>query len=166
MSKESIVAFFRSKLFIGIIFGVCIMLVVMGIFEAGVMVGYHEATFSSRWGQNYERNFGSMGMMPGLPNDHLPNPDGTFGKIISVSTAASTTTLVVNSPQNPEEKVVVSADTLVRDHMNTINATSLNIGSYVVVLGSPNDQGEIEAKLIRVVPAPSTTTPSSIMTPY
>jgi hypothetical protein len=161
MSKESIVAFFRSKFFVGIIFGVCIMFVVMGIFKAGVMVGYHEATFSSRWGQNYEQNFGGMGMMPGLPNEHLPNPDGTFGKIISISTTASTTTLVVNSPQNPEEKIVVSADTLVRDHMNTINVTTLSAGSYVVVLGSPNNQGEIEAKLVRVVPAPGTTTPSS-----
>ena len=165
MSKETIAEFFRSKLFAGIVLGVCTILIMLCIFEAGVMVGYHEASFSSRWGQNYERNFGGMGMMPGLPDAHLPNPDGTFGKIISVSTQASTTTLVVNSAQNPEEKIIIGSDALVRDHQNTLSSAALSVGSYVVVLGAPNDQGEIEAKLVRVVPAPGTTTPS-MMAPY
>ncbi len=165
MSKETVVAFFRSKLFAGIIAGVCGMLLVMCIFEVGVMVGYHEASFSSRWGQNYERNFGGMGVAQGLPGGHLPTPDGTFGKIISISNEASTTTLVVNSAQNPEEKIIINSDTLVRDRVNTVSASALGIGSYVVVLGAPNDQGEIEAKLVRVVPSPSTTTPV-MMAPY
>ena len=49
MSKESFVTFFRSKLFAGIVAGVCIMLVAICVFEAGVVVGYHEASFSARW---------------------------------------------------------------------------------------------------------------------
>ena len=160
MSRESVITFFRSKLFAGIVAGVCIMLVVMCIFEVGVMVGYHEATFSSRWGQNYERNFGNMGMMQGLPDGHLPSPDGTLGKIISISNDASSTTLVVNNSQKPEEKILINSDTLVRDHEKTISASSLTVGSYVVILGIPNDQGEIEAKLVRVVPAPGIMAPA------
>ena len=154
MSKESLAEFFRSKLFAGIIAGVCIMLFVLCIFEAGVVVGYHEASFSSRWGQNYGRNFGGSEMMPGFPDMHGPNSNGTMGKIISVSTVASTTTIVVSDPQKPEEKIVINTDTIIRDHENTIPASSLSAGSYVVVLGAPDDQGEIQAKLIRVVPAP------------
>jgi hypothetical protein len=156
MSKESLAEFFQSKMFAGIVAGVCIMLVVICIFEVGVIVGYHEASFSSSWGENYGRNFGNSNGMPALPDMNLPAPGGILGKIVSVSTVASTTTIVVSGIQLPEEKILIDANTIIRDHENTIQPSGLTVGSYVVVLGAPDTQGTIQAKLIRVVPAPPT----------
>ena len=138
--------------------------VVICIFETGVLVGYHEATFSSHWGENYRKNFGGpMGMMStnGLPDSHSPIPDGTLGKILSVSsTSASSSEIIISNMQNPEEKVIIDADTIIRDHENNIQASMLTVGSYAVVIGDPDTQGEILARLIRVVPSPiQSTTP-------
>ena len=158
MSKESLSQFFQSKLFAGIIVGVCIMLVVICIFEAGIVVGYHEASFSSQWGENYGKNFGDSNPenQMGLPDMHAPNPDGILGKIVSVSPAsASTTTIVISSSQKPEEKILINSNTIIRNHEDTIDASALTVGTSVVILGSANDQGEIQASLIRVVPDPT-----------
>ena len=161
MTKESLADFFESKLFAGIVAGVCIMLVIICIFESGVLVGYHEATYSSHWGENYGRNFGSGPMSAnGLPDARLPLPDGTMGKILSISNAsASSTQIVISNTQNAEEKVLIDTNTIIRDHENTISASTLVPGAYAVVLGSPDEHGEILAKLIRLVPAPITTQP-------
>ena len=164
MSKEHLTKFFQSKLFAGIIVGVCIMLVVICVFEAGVVVGYHEASFSSNWGQNYGANFGDSNTsnQMGLPDAHAPSPDGILGKIVSISDPSSSpTTIVISNTQKPEEKVLLDDDTVIRTHEDTVDATSLSVGMYVVVLGIPNDQGEIDAKLIRIVPDPTDGTPST-----
>jgi hypothetical protein len=158
MKKETVVEFFRSKLFAGIVIGICIMLVVICIFEVGVIVGYHEADFSNRWSENYNKNFAqsnSFAGTMGIPDSHVPSPDGILGKIISASTDSSgTTTLVVSSPQKPEEKIIVDGNTVIRDHENTVTASSLTTGTYAVVIGAPNSDGELHASLVRIVPSP------------
>ena len=157
MSKEALGQFFKSKLFAGIIVGVCGMLVVICIFEAGVIIGYHEAEFSSHWGENYGRNFAnsSSSNPMGFPDMRAPTPDGILGKIVSISpTSASSTTIILSNNLKPEEKILIDSGTIIRDHENTLSASELTMGAYIVVLGIPNDQGEIQANLIRVVPAP------------
>lgn len=167
MTKERINEFLRSRLFMGIVTGIGITLVAVCIFEAGVAVGYHEASFSSQWGKNYSMNFGvpgvpSSGMTSSLalPDMHGPNPDGLIGKIIRISPSSSapdsatgTTTMIVASSQKPEESVLVTSDTLIRDRENTVSISALTVGSYAVVLGTPTEDGEINAKLIRLMPA-------------
>jgi hypothetical protein len=158
MSKDQLTEFFRSRLFAGIIAGVGITLIAVFIFEVGVTVGYHEATFSEHWGSSYGNNFGGPSNTMGLPDNHLPQPNGTFGKIISISTAtssASDTVITIENSQKPEQSVLVTSDTSIRDHENTVTVSSLTVGSYAVVVGDPDNQGEIEAKLIRLVPAPA-----------
>ena len=102
-------------------------------------------------GENYGRNFGGVNGI-GLPDKSLPDPNGISGKILSItSDTASTTTLVIADTQNPEEKVLIDSNTIIRDHENTVDASSLSVGSSVVVIGTPNNQGEIEANLIRII---------------
>jgi hypothetical protein len=153
MNKDSLKEFFRSKVFAGILAGVGITLIAVFLFEAGVTVGYHEATFSERWGANYGKNFGvsNDAMHGALPDGNLPTPDGTLGKILSISPASGTSTMIIASAQKPEQKVLIDADTIIRSHEDTLTAASLTVGESVVVLGTPDEQGEIEAKLVRVV---------------
>jgi hypothetical protein len=155
MKKETVVEFFRSKLFAGIVIGICIMLVVICIFEVGVIVGYHEADFSNRWSENYNKNFAGFSNSMGIPDEHIPSPDGILGEIVSATTDSSgTTTLVISSPQKPEEKIIVDGNTVIRDHEDTVTASSLTTGTYAVVIGAPNSDGELHASLVRIVPSP------------
>ena len=53
------------------------------------------------------------------------------------------------------EKVILAAnDTQVQRMRENITANDLKINDFLVVIGSPNEQGQIEAKLIRLVPSP------------
>lgn len=148
MNKESIKQFLRSRVFAGAVTGIGIALIAIVIFETGVYVGFHQAQFSSRWGENYERNFGGPGMPGGF--DHgMPDSHGAFGQIVNVSS----TTMTISNPKKQEQEVLISAATIIRDHENTVAVSDLAAGTNVVVLGEPNDQGQINARLIRIMPA-------------
>ena len=154
ITKDSLSQFVRSRLFAGIMLGVAVMLVLVCVFEAGVALGYHEAVFSSHWGANYERNFGGTGMqvMMGVPDGHGPEAFGAIGQIISIASS----TMVVQNNDQQEEKVIFNGNTVIRNQEITIPASSLSAGTYVVVVGTPDNQGTIDASLIRIIPAPPT----------
>ncbi len=161
MKRETIVEFFRSKIFAGIIIGICIMLVAIFVFEVGVSVGYHEAIFSNRWNQNYSQNFSGLNSF-GFSDPHTPNPDGTLGKIVSITTDSSgSTTLIMMSKQKLEEKILITSNTILRDNLKTISVSDLSAGAYAVVIGTPDTKGEIVASLLRLVPSPTALTASS-----
>ncbi len=161
MKRQAVIDFFSSKIFAGCILGICIMLVAIGIFEVGVHVGYHEALFSNRWNENYSQNFSGMNAF-GFPNTHTPNPDGTLGKILSITTDSSgTTTLIISSKQKPEEKILITSSTILRERLKNISVSDLSVGAYAVVIGTPNTTGEIVASLLRLVPSPTTAAASS-----
>ena len=154
MNRDSLTKFAHSRLFEGIIVGFAIALIVVCIFEAGVAVGHHEASFPSRWGENYARDFGdpSQGLgMLGL-DDHQPNSNGTVGQIVSISS----TTITIASDQKPEQQIILGSDTVIRNPSGDVTSTALAIGAHVIVLGTPTASGEIDAKLIRIVPAQPT----------
>jgi hypothetical protein len=161
--SRSLSIFVRSRLFAGIVMGVGITLIVLCIFEVGIAIGYHEATFSSHWGANYGTNFG--GGDYGL-DAHQPTAHGSTGKILSVDTTGATTTIIVDGgTSHPEQKVLVTSDTVIRSQENTLTASALTVGVNVVVLGTPDDTGVIDAKLIRIVPAADISGASAIPAP-
>jgi hypothetical protein len=157
MNRSTVTTFIKSESFPKVLTGIGIALGVIVIFEAGVAVGRHEGVFSSRWGQNYERNFGGSSMnMDG----HGPMANGALGKVLQVSSS----TILIADQNNQEQRVVLTDDTIIRDHETTVASTSIAVGTFVIVLGEPNMNGEIEAKLIRVIPAPpalSSSTPNT-----
>ncbi|MDR3546737.1 MAG: DUF5666 domain-containing protein [Candidatus Pacebacteria bacterium] len=162
ITKDSLLQFVRSRPFTTILIGIGMLIVLLCVFEAGIMIGYREATFSSGWGANYERNFGDKDVQGsiGLPDGRGPQAFGAIGQIINVSS----TTLLIQDPNHQEQKVVVDKDTLIRNQEDTVTTAALTNGSYVVVVGSPNDSGTIEAKLIRIIPAPPTNPPAMAST--
>lgn len=127
--------------------GVGFLLIAGIIFEAGVLVGLHKGGFSGQVGDNYERTFGPRSGEPGMG---LPNPHGAFGKIVTVTLP----TFTVENDGMPEEIVRVASDTIVRNGRDTVDASKLTVGSYVIVLGAPSNAGDVDAKLIRIVPPP------------
>jgi len=120
-------------------------------FRVGEFVGYGKAQFSSRWGEHYERNFTGPGRspIPGLPLD-MPsflNAHGVVGRVVSVDE----TTLVVQG-QDAEKTVLVSPSTSIVKMRDAARITDIAIGDDVSVIGKPDDQGRIEAGIIRIFP--------------
>lgn len=141
---------FDSRTFRVILIALIGLVAVLAVFEAGMLVGLHEARSSYRWGEAYQRNFGGP---PGgfIPNPgSLPNGNGAFGRIASTSKGS----FIISDPAHPEETVILSPDTVIRNGADEVSAQSLTVGTYVVIIGSPSSNGTLDAKLIRIMPAP------------
>lgn len=126
-----------------ILAAIVIFLVAFGL---GISVGYQKAIFSSEWGMNYERNFSSpppLGM--GAQNMH-----GAAGTVIDVSESG----LAVRDNDNDEQSIVIASDTVIKKMDATIPLGNVAVGDHVVVIGAPNSSGQVEARFIRVFPAP------------
>jgi hypothetical protein len=139
----------RIKAALIILGGIAVLFVVFGL---GVVVGYHKAIFASRWGENYSSNFyfeqGPMDMM----GESGPwNAHGVAGVIIDIASG----TLSVKDIQNNERSVVIIPETVIRSVSGTITADGLKIGQNITAIGEPNEQGQLIARFIRIVPASS-----------
>lgn len=143
----------KSQKVRGILIGLGVAVLVLVIFQAGMVAGYHKAKFGARFGDNFERNFvgprgedfGGRFPAPGMPGGH-----GAVGEIVSISLPQ----IVVAGPDNLEKTVLVGTSTLVREFRDEITADQLKVGDFVVVLGNPNEEGQVDAKLIRLMPPP------------
>jgi hypothetical protein len=131
----------------GMLAAVVIFLVAFGL---GVSVGYQKAIFSSEWGMNYERNF--SGLPPiGIVAQNMPqNMHGAAGIVIDVSGSG----LSVKDNDNDEQSIIVASDTVIKKMDATIPLGNVAVGDHVVVIGAPNSSGQVEARFIRVFPAP------------
>jgi hypothetical protein len=126
------------------------------IFGAGVAVGIHKARFSYRFGENYERNFmsprsggpmgGPMGFFRDMSGRDFRNGHGIAGNIVSIAD----NTIVIKDPENKETTVAVTDKTVIKDRRNDIKITDLTPDEKIVVIGKPEDNGVINADLIRV----------------
>lgn len=129
----------KSKIFlitICVLFGCSILI---GTFGVGQLVGYRKAKFSYAWSEQYTQNFGGprRGMF-GMPGEEVfPNPYGVAGIVIKVRD----NTLIVVGLDRREKSVIVDAQ-LQRP----------KVGDHVVIIGEPNEQGQIVAKFIRILP--------------
>ena len=126
-------------------------------FHAGMIVGFHKASFSYRFGENYHRNFGGPqgGFMGGMMEGDRSFKDGhgTFGRILT----KENNVLTVSDMHDGEKKITVNDRTEVRNGRARVSLADLRVDDFVVVIGTPEESGEIEAKLIRVMPPPPET---------
>jgi hypothetical protein len=146
-----------------IIIGLIIFVAVFLIFGAGVWIGERKAGFSYRWAEQYQRNF--AGPRAGFFNDwqSFPKGDfieahGIFGQIMKIDASTSSgPTLVIKGIDEVEKIVLIKKDTIIKSLRETVKITDLKVDDYIVVVGEPNDGGQIEAKFIRLVPPPRET---------
>ncbi len=149
--------FLQSKLVAGVLAGIGISLALLLVFGAGLAVGERKATFSYRMGERYYRGAfgGHSRMMTGLGRDGFLEAHGAAGRIISVQLP----TLVIEGPDAVEKVVLVNEGTAIRRWRETVPASELKVDEFAVVIGAPNDEAQVVAKLIRLMPAPPTGTP-------
>lgn len=129
---------------------IVVLAFILAIFQAGVYLGYHRAIFSAHLGDNYVRTFegaSSTDMWMRMQHRDLPGGYGTVGKVVKTSTS----TIIVAAPNNVEETVQINSDTIIRQFRDAATTTNIMVGDTVVVIGSPSSNGEIGAKLIRIL---------------
>jgi len=111
------------------------IIIAFSVFQAGVFVGLHKAKFMNRFGDNYMKN--------------VPGGHGAIGYVLSVAS----TTLVV-SEKNVEKIINITADTKIAIRRNAATTTDIKTGDFIVVIGEPDETGQIVAKFIRLMPPP------------
>jgi hypothetical protein len=158
--KNNIKTASESNFFRTIIYSFGIAIIACLIFQAGVFVGFNRVTFGHDWENNYSRNFGTPHKNPSMPIGdfgNLPNAHGAIGKIIKVELP---TIIVIDDKDKTEKVILISDDTLIHNMRKDGSINDLKIDDFVVIIGSPNSKGQIEAKLIRIIPSPNITNPS------
>ena len=159
--KEKIKKTLESKTAAKILYGLGIAIVLMCTFHAGVITGFQKASYGHAWGQHYSENFGIGNIdrddvsLGGMMNnfgmmDYFPNAHGATGKVIKITLP----NLIVKDDDNMERIISTDANTLIQKGRTTLQANELGLDDFIVVIGTPDDKGLIEAKLIRVIPAP------------
>lgn len=124
------------------------------IFQAGQFVGLKRAEFSFRMADNYYNNFDHRGMMGfaggNMMRGNFTESHGASGKIIKINLP----NLTVSTPDNFEKSIYISSSTIIREFRDSIDPSKLKVDDFVVAVGEPNNNGQIEAKFIRVMPRP------------
>ncbi|MCX6798376.1 MAG: hypothetical protein NTX66_04180 [Candidatus Falkowbacteria bacterium] len=136
-----------------------VIVVLVFVFTAGIFIGHEKARFSQAWGEHYYRNIigpgrpGWFGMMDfGRPDF---NAHSGLGQIIKIDG----NNIVIKDQANLEKIILVTDKTaIVKDNQN-IKITDLKIDDNIIIIGRPNNQGQIEPRLIRVLPAGSMVQP-------
>ena len=123
------------------------------VFGAGIFVGGMKARFSYRWAENYHQNFagprnGFMGDWRNFPSapENFIESHGTFGEIIKINGSD----FVIKGQNDMEKVIVINENTVIEKGRTAIKKDELKVGDSIVVIGSSNDKGQIEAKLIRL----------------
>lgn len=155
---NSLIQFLQSKIFLALIVGVFCLALLAGTFTLGVVVGERKAEFSYAWGANYQLNFAgpSGGFFHEIVGTDFTDAHGTFGQILQIDGS----TLIVRGRDGIEKNIQVSDDTSIRRLNDDVTLADLHANDFVVIIGEPNDSGQIEAKLIRVIPPTPTPTPA------
>ncbi len=127
-----------------------VLAVLFLVFLAGEAVEAGKANFSYRWGENYYRNL--IGPRPtpfDLRGGQFIAGHGTMGSIIKIDNSILT---IQDERDKSEKTVVVGKDAVIRRFRDTLQLSDLKVDDDIIVVGSPNSSGQIEAKLIRVLP--------------
>jgi hypothetical protein len=146
-----------SKLFRIVLYVLGTLIVVFFIFQAGMIVGFRRVSFDRDWGNNYAMNFGAPHIGPQIMGgrlgdfSNLPNAYGAIGKIIRVELP---TIVVLDEKDNTEKIVLINDKTQIRRLSDSVNQNELKVDDHIIVIGVPNPSGQIEARLIRFLPAP------------
>ncbi len=121
------------------------------VFSAGVLVGHGKARFSQRWGENYYSNImghGKKGMADfGRPGFGAHEGLGSIIKIDENS-------IIIKDQANIEKTILITEQTAITKNNQSIKIADLKIDDKIIAIGKPNNQGQVEPKLIRVLPEP------------
>lgn len=141
---------FQTKIVKTSLFVLGALIIIMAIFWSGMMVGFRKAGFNYQLGQHYQELF--EGPERHLSRDfrgrNFMNANSAVGSVIRVDT----TTLIIKEDDGMEKSILISDKTSIRRFQDVILPSDIKVDEKVVILGAPSTTGQIEARLIRVMP--------------
>lgn len=129
--------------------GATVLLIVLLLaFQLGFFVGSRKARFSYRWGENYHRAFGGPpgGILRDFRGQDFISGHGTAGTIAKIENNG----LIIKGQDGVEKTINIATDTAIKKGRTDIKISDLKVDDQVVVIGSPKDNGSIDAKIIRI----------------
>ena len=144
--------FLQSKIFSVIVLSIAAFIILLFVFGLGFFVGSKRADFSFKWADQYHKNFagpreGFLGPMTNPRNEFIDS-NGTIGEIIKIDEEK----LTIKGRENVEKIIIVNEKTTIVSQRNNIKITELKIGDNIITMGRPNNEGQIEADFIRIIP--------------
>ena len=133
------------------------LIVLFVVFGLGMAVGYDRAGFAAGFDRNYYRIF--FGGAPGGPMGMMapPMPGATHG-VVGAVIDVGTSTISVTDEKNNEQSIVISSGTVIRDGDTDGAIADVAVGDQIAVIGEPDNNGQIEARFVRILSTPSSTT--------
>lgn len=120
------------------------------VFQVGVATGFRKARFTYDWGESYHRNFGGPagGMLDNFRGRDFTDAHGVSGKILKIDGD----TVVIRGGDGLEKLVHVGGNCEIKRFRDSVAVGDLAVDDAVVVIGSPDADGRLEAKLVRLLP--------------
>lgn len=127
------------------------IIIILAIFWSGMMVGFYKAGFNYEWSKNYHDLFEGpeRRMVRDFRGRNFMNANSAVGLVIRVDTS----TLIIKEDDGAEKSILISDKTSIRRFQDAILTSDIKVDEKVVVLGAPSTTGQIEARLIRVMPS-------------
>lgn len=134
-----------------VIVGLLAIVVIVLAFGLGILVGEKKAKFSYRWAEQYHKMFagpraGFFGDWRSFPRREFIEAHGNFGEIIEIKENE----FVIKGKEDVEKVISITDKTIIQKERLKTKKEDLKVGNWVVVIGSPTEEGKIEAKFIRI----------------
>jgi hypothetical protein len=150
MWDKTLKEFVRSRQFTAVIIALGLVITLLIVLRLGIAIGYQRAIFASRFGEQYQNNFvGPRRTPPGFGGPMM-DAHGGFGEILKIDSNLIT----VRDQDGTEKSILSSTSTTIREFSNTLSLSDLKVGENIAVIGEPNSSGQVDARLIRVIPQP------------
>jgi len=153
--------FLKSKTTTRLIVIIGLIIIALVIFQAGVFVGYKHGEYSRARNYGYGRGMDDPHSMfaPFMRGNDDASPHGAVGEIVKLALPNS---ILIKGRDSAEQVVTLSATTTIRFIHGEASPTDLKTGQRIIVIGSPGDNGQIDAVFIRIFPVPDATTTNNL----
>lgn len=140
--------FFQSKKFKWLLGGIGAFIILLLALQLGFAIGSRKALFSCRWAQNYHRMFGGpkAGFLQEFSGKDFISGHGTAGNIVAIDG----NNIIIQGQDNIEKLVTIASSTIIKSGETDIPSSELKINEPLVIIGSPQEDGSILAKIIRI----------------
>ena len=137
----------HSRTFKYLVFSLAELIILLGVFSLGLNVGFRKAGYTYSWVANYPGNFGAPATPAAPQSGQFFNAHGVYGEILSNNGGG----LIIKDSDGNEKTVMLAPGATIRQNYQTIQLQNLKPSEEIVVIGEPNDQGQIQAKFIRIL---------------
>jgi hypothetical protein len=83
-----------------------------------------------------------------MRGNNLPTAHGAFGTVLTTTLP----TFIIEDKDGLEKSILILSSTIIKNISGNASSSSITPNNLIMVLGDPNASGQIEAKLIRIMP--------------